>query len=203
MKSIKIILTTALSFWMVQSFAQTPLESLRVMFATSPVSMECDYSTMIQNTKVAGHSEILVQGDMYTMRGNGLEIFCDGTDVWTVDESAQEVIIESCSLQDCDYMSNPALLLADLDSVFKVDGSRSVGSGNVEYTLAARTTCGVSKAVVVLAQDGKIVKADFIMDDGTALEVNVASMKKAEEKQMSFFSPGRKFGSDWIVTNLR
>ena len=29
------------------------------------------------------------------------------------------------------------------------------------------------------------------------------AMKKTEERSSSFFSPSRKFGSDWVVTDLR
>ena len=186
-----------------QSFAQIPLESLRNMFNGSAVSIECDYTTEIQQTQVVGRSEILVQGNMYTMKGNGLEVFCDGNTVWTIDAAAQEVVIEPCLPQERDYMANPALLLADLDEVFKMHGSRSLGSGRMEYTLDAFVPCGISKAVLVLAQDGNIISAEFVLDEGGVLEVEVSSMKKTEEKQASFFSPDRKFNSDWIVTDLR
>ena len=203
MKFLKVILTAALSFWMMQSFAQMPLESLRNMFNGSLVSIECDYTTEIQQTQVVGRSEILVQGNMYAMKGNGLEIFCDGNTVWTIDAAAQEVVIEPCFPGECDYMANPALLLTDLDDVFTVSGSRSLGSGRMEYTLDSCVRCGISKAVLVLTQEGKIISADFSLEEGGDLKVNVSSMKKTEEKQMSFFSPDRKFNSDWIVTDLR
>ena len=186
-----------------QSFAQMPLESLRKMFNGSAVSIECDYTTEIQQTQVAGRSEITVQGNMYTMKGNGLEVYCDGNTVWTIDAAAQEVVIEPCLPQERDYMANPALLLTDIDDVFKMRTSRSLGSGRVEYTLDSNVRCGISKAVLVLAQDGKIISAGFSLDEGGDLKVNVSSMKKTEEKQASFFSPDYKFGSDWIVTDLR
>lgn len=186
-----------------QSFAQMPLESLRNMFDTSAVSIECDYTTEIQQTQVVGLSEIIVQGNMYTMKGNGLEVYCDGNTVWTIDAAAQEVVIEPCSPQERDYMANPALLLSDIDEVFKMRGSRSLGSGRMEYTMDSTVSCGISKAVLVLAQDGMIISAEFSLDEGGDLKVNVSSMKKTEEKQASFFSPDRKFDSDWIVTDLR
>lgn len=203
MKFFKAILTTALSFWMMQSSAQMPLEALRNMFDGSAVSIECEYTTEIQQTQVAGRSEIVVQGNMYTMKGNGLEVYCDGNTVWTIDAAAQEVVIEPCSPQERDYMANPALLLSDIDEVFKMRGSRSLDSGRMEYTMDSTVRCGISKAVLVLAQDGMIISADFNLDEGGDLKVNVSSMKKTEEKQASFFSPDRKFDSDWIVTDLR
>ena len=203
MRSIKIILTTALSMWMMQSFAQMPLESLRQMFADSAVCIECDYSTEVQNTKVVGHSEIIVQDDMYSMHGNGLEIYCDGKAVWTIDDSAKEVIIEPYDAADRDYAVNPVLVLADMDKLFKVRSSKALGAGSVSYSLDAVAECGVAEADVVLSGNGAVTKADFVLTDGSVLKVHVSSMKKTEEKQASFFSPDRRFGSDWIVTDLR
>lgn len=189
--------------WMMQSFAQMPLESLREMFADSAVCIECDYSTEVQNTKVVGHSEIIVQKDMYSMHGNGLEIYCDGKTMWTIDDSAKEVIIEPCDAADRNYMANPVLILADLDKLFKVRSSRALEAGKVSYSLDAVTQCGVAEADVVLTGNGAVSKAQFVMDDGSVLSVQVASMKKTEEKQASFFSPDCRFDSDWIVTDLR
>ena len=186
-----------------QSFAQMPLEPLREMFADSAVSIECDYSTEVQNTKIVGHSDIIVQDGMYSMRGNGLEVYCNGSVMWTIDDSAKEVIIEPYSAADRDYMANPVLVLADMCDLFKVSSSRDLGAGNVAYVLEAVSKCGVSKAEVVMSGKVSILRADFILDDGSSLKVEVSSMKKTEEKPASFFSPDRRFGSDWIVTDLR
>ena len=189
--------------WMMQSFAQVPLESLREMFADSAVSIECDYSTQVQNTTVVGHSQLIVQADMYVMHGNGLEIYCDGKTTWTIDVSAKEVIIEPCDAAGREYAANPVLVLADMDKLFKVRSSSALEAGKVSYSLDAVIQCGVSEAEVVLSGNGAVTRADFILDDGSVLEVQVSSMKKTEEKQASFFSPDRRFGSDWIVTDLR
>lgn len=202
MKFNKILIMTALSLLTMQSFAQTPLASLRKMFS-STVSIECDYETEFRNTPVTGHSELVVQGDMYVMTGNGLQVYCNGGTLWTVDESSREVVIEPCSAQSKDYMSNPALLLSDIDKLFKVKSTKSLGSGKEQCVLEAIVKCGVTKAELVLTTDGKVVSGKFILEDGQSLTVKVTSMKKTEEKQKSFFSPQRKFGSDWIVTDLR
>ena len=193
---------TALSFLTMQSFAQNSLESLRKIFSSSPVAIVCDYETMIRNAKIVGHSELYVQGEMYTMHGNGLDVYCNGSTLWTLDESSREVIIESCSSQDKDYMSNPVLLLAELDNLFKTRSRKSLGSGREEYVLDAVAECGVAQATLVLNADGTVSNGKFLLEDGNTLTVKVTSMKKAEEKQKSFFSPQRKFGSDWIVSDL-
>ena len=203
MKFSKIFILTVLSFLTIQSFAQTPLESLRSAFSTSAVSLECDYETMLQNTKVTGHSELYVQGKMYIMRGYGLEVYCNGTSIWTIDESSHEMVIDSCSDDQIDYMANPALILADIDKLFEVKSHKSIASGKVQYIFDAIAECGVRQADIVLTSEGMITDAVFVLEDADNLTVKVTSMKKAEEKPASFFSPQQKFGSDWIVTDLR
>ena len=44
---------------------------------------------------------------------------------------------------------------------------------------------------------------NFQLEDGNVVSAKVISMKKTEERSSSFFSPSRKFGSDWVVTDLR
>ena len=203
MRFIQIIMMTALSALTVQSFAQTSLSALRNMFSTSSVVIECDYQTQVRNVNVTGNSQIYVPGEMYTMSGNGIRVYCDGTTLWTIDDASGEVVIESCALQGKDYVSSPVLLLAELDKFFKVKSTQSLGAGKDQIVLDAVADCGVKQVDLILTSDGKAVSGKFLLNDGNTLTVKVASMKRTEEKQKSFFSPQQKFGSDWVVTDLR
>lgn len=203
MRFIQIIMMTALSALTVQSFAQTSLSALRNMFSTSSVVIECDYQTQVRNVNVTGNSQIFVQGEMYTMSGNGIRVYCDGSTLWTIDDASGEVVIESCALQGKDYVSSPVLLLAELDKFFKVKSTQSLGAGKDQIVLDAVADCGVKQVDLILTSEGKAVSGKFLLNDGNTLTVKVTSMKKTEEKQKSFFSPQQKFGSDWVVTDLR
>jgi hypothetical protein len=203
MKLSKLIIMTALSSLTMQSFAQNPLESLRNIFASGTVTMQCDYETEFKGTLVVGHSDVVVQDSMYSMQGNGLEVYCNGKTIWTVDESSCEVVIEPYSALDRDYMVNPVLMLLDFDKLFRQSSCRNLGNGKVELVLDAVTECGVAKAFMVLNSDGTVDAGTFVLEDGNEFSVQVTAMKKTEEKPVSFFSPQRKFGSDWVVTDLR
>ena len=185
-----------------QSFAQTPLESLRSMFTSGAVSMSAEYEMIVRQMPVVGNSELLLQGKMYHLKGNGLELFCNGDALWTIDESSKEVVIEPCDALYDAYMANPLLLLAELDSYFQIKSQKQVGS-NTEYVLHAIKDCGISQAQVTLASDGRVISGNFQLEDGSVVSAKVISMKKTEERSSSFFSPSRKFGSDWVVTDLR
>lgn len=185
-----------------QSFAQTPLESLRNMFSQGTVSLDAEYEMTVQQLPVTGNTELLLQGNMYHMKGNGLEVFCNGESIWTIDEAAKEVVIDPCDAVSDAYVANPLLLLADLDSYFEITSQKRIG-GNTEYVLHAIKDCGISQAQILLASDGCVQTGKFTLEDGSIVTVKVISMKKAEEKPSFFFSPSRKFGSDWVVTDLR
>lgn len=197
-----IILSAALSLLTMQSFAQTPLESLRSMFSSGAVSIMTDYEMTFQQMPVTGKSELLVQGGMYYMKGNGLEVFCNGDVLWTIDESSHEVVIESCEDLAEAYMGNPVLLLTNLDTCFEIKSQRRIGN-NTEYILDAVRDCGVAGSQILLASDGTVLNGKFFLEDGNVISVQVTSMKKTEQRAASSFSPGRKFNSEWIVTDLR
>lgn len=202
MKSLRLLLTAALSLVAMQSFAQAPMDAFRAMFSESAVSIDALYGMDVRQTSLSGDMQISVQGNMYHMKGNGLELYCNGETVWTIDEQAREVVVESVSDLSELYMSNPVLVLADLDRYFKVMSHKSV-KGLTEYELKSVADCGIVDAILVLSSDGMMVSGEFALEDGNVLSVKVRTMKKTEEMPLDSFSPKNKFSSDWVVTDLR
>ena len=93
------------------------------------VSIEYEFSTTMSGHKVTGEGHVEVQGNSYHMQGNGLEIFCDGTTTWLIDEAAEEVFIESADSNDSGYLANPIMLLMNLEESgvsYKVDGDNII-----------------------------------------------------------------------------
>ena len=63
------------------------------------------------------------------MKGNGVEIYCDGSTTWLIDEAAQEVLIESADTKDAGMLANPILLLMNLEEssiIYKVQGDNII-----------------------------------------------------------------------------
>lgn len=193
---------TALSLLAMQSFARTPLEMLQGQFSSGAVAIVAEYEMNVQNMPVVGSSELLVQKEMYHVKGNGLEVYCNGSTVWTIDDSSKEVVIEPCFGPVQGYMENPVLLLAELDDFFEMKSDKRIGDVT-EYVLDAVKDCGIVRAKLIVSSGGIARSGIFIMEDGAEVAVKVKSMKKTEERDSSFFSPDRKFSSDWIVTDLR
>ena len=148
------------------------LDGLRQKSSDECVYVEYEFSTVISGIKTKGEGVIHIQGNSYHMSGNGVEIFCDGTSTWLIDEAAGEVMIESATSKDAGYLANPVMLLMDIEKnslSYKAEGN----------------------------------KISLQLADGIQLEIVIVEMKAEDAKKTEDFRPPYKFGSEWIVTDLR
>ena len=83
-------------------------------------AVSCSYQyRMNGNMPMEGDGVAVICGHKYYAKGNGIENYCDGKSVWTVDRSAKEVYIESAG---GDIASNIEKFLGGIRD-FKYDGS--------------------------------------------------------------------------------
>ncbi len=67
-------------------------------------SFEAEYSS----ASIKGDANKEFQGKAYHAEGIGIESFCDGIDIWTIDHKTKEVYIESLSEETESYMLDMA-----------------------------------------------------------------------------------------------
>lgn len=201
----KIIILAAALFSMAVAMAQTAqrtaLDKLYDALSSSCVLMECSYSMNVSQTRLTGEAKVSVQGDSYTMIGNGMQVYCDGVKVWTVDSTTKEVYIESVEDMDTNSLANPAALFMRLGTSFDVVTATQSGR-KFSYRLAPKEKCGVVSADLVLSQEGKPVSAYFVLEDSLKVEVTIISMDIEKIKPEDAFRPQVSFSSDWIVIEL-
>lgn len=121
------ILAILISFLFIQQ--PSSLDILRQKAIGECVSVDYEFSTVVSGFKTVGNGTVEVQGNAYHMKGNGMEIYCDGSTTWLIDEAAQEVIIESADTKDAGMLANPILLLMNLeesDITYKVQGDNII-----------------------------------------------------------------------------
>lgn len=174
---------------------------------SSSVNMSYSYSTMMSGVKVKGNHTLEVQNDLWHMKGNGLEIWCDGSTVWTTDPVAREVIIDHAALSEEGDLSNPALLLVRLEDWFDVKEERRLPDGkSVLYILVPKPDEEINIEyfnIVIRKSDKMPVSGSFALDDGTSVDVTFISMAMTPKKPVSYYRPSQSFDSSWIVTDLR
>ncbi len=86
-------------------------------------TLEFTYSIdLSEEARISGNASVTYQDTAYMMSGNGIESYCDGSTVWTLDMEAGEVYIESVTDDLKEYMKTLAASLegieADSDASF-------------------------------------------------------------------------------------
>ena len=172
--------------------AQNPdlLDELYDTFAKHCVVMDCTFSVESDGIPVKGKCEVEVQGTSYTMKGGGLEVFCDGESVWILDPESMEAVIE------------PVTNDIDIDKMFSKAGSSALSDSGKRYRLTAREACGVASAVLDIDKNAVLKRAEFTLDDDSVMTIEVKSVKAQPMKESRAFTPD-SIPSDWVVTDLR
>lgn len=181
-----------------------PVDRLYKSLSSSFVEIVYNYSAEVKGVRIVGNGTLQVQGEMWHNNGNGLEMWCDGSTVWTADHSLKEAVIEPV-YEDESIASNPALMFVRMQDMFKVVNSLDSKDGKaVIYILKPVEDAPVEYFnVEVRKSDSTIRSASFAMDDGSAVQINVQSMSVKEKRSATAFRPSQIFDSSWVVTDLR
>lgn len=173
-------------------------------FSSSCVELKYSYTSRVSGVNIKGSGDLLLQGDMWHNVGNGIEIWCDGKTVWTVDHEAREVVIDSVAEDDAD-ITNPALMFMKMQEVFNVKQVLRSSDGKAEiYVLEPKNDIGIDFFnVEIMKSDATIRSGSFALEDGNKFDISVTSMTINEKKSATSFRPSQTFDYTWIVTDLR
>ena len=172
----------------------------------SCLDISYSYSARISGILNSGNGHLCAQGLMWSMKGNGVEMYCDAKSLWIVDRSTKEVVIEPAADENAsEWLSNPALIFSQLQGHFKVSESLSVSGGqSVIYVLKPLDDSGISYCNLELQKsDASIRNATVALSDGTLIKIEVSSMKLTPKVSVEAFRPHIDFDSSWILTDLR
>lgn len=183
------------------------LEKLYDRMMTSCVVTTYSYTTEVSGVRIDGYQALDLQNDLWHMKGNGVEIWCDGQTVWTTDPVSKEVVIENAAVGEEGNLTNPALILARLHEWFDVKEERPLQNGrNVLYILAPKPEVGMNIEffnIQIRKADGMACSGSFAMKDGNTVDIDFISMETTPKKPVSYYRPSHSFDASWIVTDLR
>lgn len=106
---------------------QSFLDSLIQKSGSGCVLVDYEFTATVSGIKTIGEGKVEIQGNSYHMKGNGMEIYCDGSSTWLIDEAAGEVVVEDADTQSAGYLANPVLLLMNLEKnvvSYDADGNK-------------------------------------------------------------------------------
>ena len=157
---------------------------------------------------LSGSGTIKLQGDAFVMKGDGLEVYCDGVTRWTVDTAAEECYIETVMDGGAGYEANPALLVGAVDKAFTLKGTTATTFTGVKVTKAT---------LVPTSKDGNITELSLMLTsarkpagllvsttDGNVITVTVRDFAIEPITSLNSFSfDTKKLNRDYIITDLR
>lgn len=147
--------------------AQDRAELLRQRLESGRVSF--DYSLTVEGkVPVKQSGSVVIDGDCYCIKGNGVEIRCDGTTLWTVDNEAREVYIENFGGVR-EFLADPAAYL-DKVSDLKVGATTASGvysdaSGSVKFNLSSIRSSESGSDGAIFSFDTSALGADWVVTD--------------------------------------
>lgn len=175
--------------------------------ADSRATFRYSYS-MTGQVPLSGSGTIALQGDAFTMKGDGLEVWCDGATRWTVDTVAEECYIESVSEGGLDYEANPALLVGAVDKAFKLKKTLSTtfNARKVTEAVMVPNTSGgnISEISLMLTSDKKPAGLLVRTTDGNLITVTVKDFTLGDAAPVKDFAFNtKKLNDNYIITDLR
>lgn len=168
-----------------------------------------DYTLRVQGElPMSGKGHVSLEGERFTINGNGLEIWSDGVSRWTVDHETQECYIEIVDPSSTDYISNPARLVGSLGSAFSHGAERTSKFGEhiaTAVTLTPSIPDTGLKQVIVYLREGSLIGAEITLSDGTLTVITISAFTFSPASgQVSDFSfDPTSLPSEYVVTDLR
>lgn len=182
------------------------LDRFQNNLTASCVEVTYSYTTRISGVDAKGNGNLIVQGNKWMMNGNGIEMYCDGKDVWVIDAALKEVVIEPVENdRQTEFMTNPAMLFVRMKDLFKVGNVISVQDGKaMMFSMTPLVKSDIEYLnVVILEADASVREGEFAMADGTLVKIKVSAMTLTSKDDSRTFRPEYVFDPTWIVTDLR
>lgn len=169
------------------------------------VSFSYTYSFGIE-TKMTGRGTAVVQGDCFILKGDGLEIYCDGKTAASIDREAKEMIYESV-LDEGNYI-NPAHLILSVEKGFKVKSvteTNYAGIASLKYILEPTVRTNIVRMTMTVAKDGSaLFSLSLSLNDGSSNDFSISSFRILPKLDVSEYKIDEsKLDSSYIITDLR
>lgn len=187
-----------------------PLHRLQERAASSEISFSYTYSASSGKVSMSGRGEVLLHGDAYRLEVDGLEVYCDGKDRWTLDKKAREAVVEPVAPGDADLSANPALLLSRAADFFTLaDTARCTVDGEQLLRMdLSPVDCPQFRAVsIYIASDGSdtVKKVSVTSADGTVTDFILLDYRysPAVDDLSRFRADVSALDASWVITDLR
>ena len=197
-----IIAATSLLLCALPAKADRVLDAFSAKAASSTVEFNYSFAVKSESIPFTGDGKASVCGEGFHVKGNGLDIWCDGKNRWTVDTDAKEVIVEKVSGADDSYSVNPALFITNVSAFKELSSGDAAFRGKTYHCVALSPKVQSSISEVKLFFTGNDLKSASVkLKDGTVTEFVISGLVFSD-KRSSYTFDQKSLGSSWIVTDL-
>ena len=214
-KNIIIVFALVFAFAAPSGAKSNTLSSFIDKVSSSLVSFEYSFTmrTSKSSSKMTGSGDVRVQGNAFVLNGNGLEVWCDGRQRWTVDRFAEEALVETVEESADVYVTNPALMITSVDSAFE---EASFGSSKFQGKVvdaSVLSPLNKGKYSMDIAQlklyfksgTTVLVGAEAELNDGSVSEFIIKDFSFSDrlDTKESFRFDEKTLDDSYVVTDLR
>lgn len=181
--------------------------------SSSLVSFDYSFTMPTGKGKVTGNGNVKVQGTSFFVDGNGLELWCDGKILWTVDRISEEVLVEYVDDSYNGYATNPAMMVSSIGDAFREEsfGASKYAGKAVDASVLSPVQKGKSPydiaGLKLYFKKGTsvLVGAEVTLNDGSVSDFNISGLEfeAAGESKESFRFDEKTLESSYVVTDLR
>lgn len=181
--------------------ADKVLDSFSAKVAKSTVSFNYSYAVK-GDMPLTGKGTGEVCENEFHVKGNGLDIWCDGKTRWMVDSASKEVIIEKVSDSEA-YTVNPALFITDVAKSFNVVSANTATFKGKSYHCVALSPKVKSNITgVKLYFSGEDLRAATVTSkDGSTTEFELSGVSCSPTKK-AFTYNVKALDKSWVITDL-
>lgn len=213
---VRIFIAAAVVFCAMRPYASADSRTLKEFVgkvSSSLVSFDYSFTMPTGKGKVTGSGTVKVQGASFFVDGNGLELWCDGKTLWTVDRISEEAMVEYVDDSYNGYATNPALMVSSLGDAFREEsfGASKFAGKAVDASVLSPVHKGKSSydiaGLKLYFRKGTsvLVGAEMTLNDGSVSDFNISGLKfeASGESKESFRFDEKTLESSYVVTDLR
>jgi hypothetical protein len=177
----------------------------------SCVSFDYSYTLKKDRTNLNGSGSVKVQGDSFLLKGDGLEVWCDGKTRWVIDRVAEEAVIEPVDLSETDFAANPALLLTVVDKAFDEvsDATSKFGDKVADVSILSPREEVLGHTEITQFKmffksgTSELLGAELKLNDGSVSTFTLRNLIFSDQKEAPFRFDEKTLDDSYIITDLR
>lgn len=189
-----------LSLFSLLSYSQNQQEVVRILRnVESNIISYGNFTVKLDADGVC--SELTISSNMFSIKSDGVELWYDGTTMWTYMEESQEVNVTEPTQEELCYI-NPYLILKDWNNIFDYK-LVSKASGYIKILLTPRESADYESLMLYVDDKFNICMLSIANNNSDISDIRVTDLKTGIKVDKSMFAFDKKKYPNVEIIDLR